>query len=68
MRRRGGGSNDLPKMRGNDGASDFYFDGSKCTSWVCYRCGEVLDGQILINRGVSRPVDVKLAETSIGQA
>lgn len=48
-----------PRCGGKMGASDFYFDGSKCTSWVCYRCGEVIDEQILINQGVTMRKDAR---------
>ncbi len=39
-----------PRCGGIMGASDFYFEGSKCTSWSCYRCGNVVDEVILLNR------------------
>ncbi len=27
-----------------------YLDGESCLSWTCYRCGEVIDPVILMNR------------------
>jgi hypothetical protein len=29
--------------------------GESCLSWSCYRCGEVIDPEILRNRGAMRP-------------
>lgn len=38
-------------------AIDVYTTDGKTSSWACYRCGEVVDAQILINRGVIREED-----------
>ncbi len=38
-------------------AIDVYTNDGKTSSWACYRCGEVVDLQILINRGVIRAQD-----------
>ncbi len=36
---------------------DVYTANGKVSSWACYRCGEVIDKQILINRGEIRAED-----------
>ncbi|MFH0789957.1 MAG: hypothetical protein V2B13_20395 [Pseudomonadota bacterium] len=38
---------------------DFYFEGEKCSSWVCFLCGETIDEEILKNRRGSLPAKEK---------
>ncbi len=50
------------------GAIDIYGESEKISSWLCYRCGEVIDEQILINRRMSKPARGKSTEMTTGQA
>ncbi len=48
---------------------DIYSAEGKASSWACYRCGEIIDRQILINRGLIRAEDYPPAEDfHIGEA
>ncbi len=35
------------------------YDGETCTSWICTRCGEVLDQVILENRTLLEGVEIE---------
>ncbi len=48
-----------PKCNGIMRSEDLYAEEGKCTSWTCYRCGEVIDTQILINRRVLTPDQIQ---------
>jgi hypothetical protein len=39
-----------PRCKGIMRAVDVYSEKEKCISWTCYRCGEMIDREILENR------------------
>ncbi len=41
-----------PRCGGRMGETDIYSTYEKCSSFTCYRCGEVIDDEILKNRGI----------------